>query len=178
MQSLLPSERIESRMPWASAVIALVLLVLIVNSVWLPASFDGRYMIGNRRLSDLERMHQWISINIEKTAIVLVSPENSSFSCQAQRSMPVHFHAIIHEPEFMLPWYVKIEEIYGVGLDDISETNARDLATQLFETRNYIGCAYEINYRLDNSTTCKFQNELGAIVHQEGPWIFSRFKVE
>ncbi len=178
MQSLVPSERIASRMPWVSAAIALVLLVIMVNSAWLPARFDGQYMIGNRRLTDLERMHQWISVNTEKTAIVLVSPENSSFSCQAQRSMPIHFHAIIHEPEFMLPWYIKIEEIYGVGLDEISETNARDLATQLFETRNYNGYTYEINYRLDNATTCKFQNELGAIVHQEGPWIFSRFKAE
>jgi hypothetical protein len=133
-------------------------------------------MIGNRRLTDLERMHKWISVNTEKTAIVLVSPENSSFSCQAQRSMPVHFHAIIHEPEFMLPWYDKVKQIYGVGLNDIAETNARDLATQLFATRNYRESTYEINYRLDNANTCQFQNELGAIVHQEGPWIFSRFK--
>jgi len=176
MQSLLPSERIASKMPLVSAAIALVLLVIMVNSAWLPARFDGRYMIGNRRLTHLERMHQWISTNTDKTAIVLVSPENSSFSCQAQRSMPVHFHAIIHEPEFMLPWYDKVKQIYGVGLDDIAETNARDLATQLFETRNYYGSTYEINYRLDNANTCQFQNELGAIVHQEGPWIFSRFK--
>lgn len=178
MQSLLPSERIASRMPWVSAAIALVLLVIMVNSAWLPARFDGRYMIGNRRLTDLERMHQWISINTDKTAKVLVSPENSSFSCQAKRAMPVHFHAIIHEPEFMLPWYVKIQKIYGVGLEDISETNARDLASQMFATRNYRGSNFAIDYRLDNANTCQFQNDLGAIVHHEGPWIFSRFKPE
>ncbi|MCF8256889.1 MAG: hypothetical protein K9J06_05020 [Flavobacteriales bacterium] len=176
LQTLIPSRNIVSAsMALSCAVISLLLLTLMTNSAWLPERFDGRFMVGNRHLSDLERMHAWISAHTAKDAMVLVGPENTSFSCQAKRPMPVHFHAIIHTPQFMLPWYGKVQQVYGVGLADIGIANARQLATDRYATRNYTGNSFPIRYRLDNLRTCMFVDELGPTVHREGVWALSEF---
>lgn len=177
MQTLLPLDRTRNRViTLLCGGISLVLLALMTNSAWLPERFDGIYMVGNRRLSDQERMHLWIREQTPKQALFLVSPDNKGFSCQAQRPMPVHFHAIIHSPGFMMPWYAKVKDIYGVGLEDIGSSNARKLATERYEMVQYKGNAYPITFRLDHTEQCRFVDELGPIVHREGPWVLTRFE--
>ena len=132
-------------------------------------------MIGNRVYCNLEKMHFWIAKNTPKDISVLVSPDNNAFSCQAKRSMPIHFQAIIHEPFFMLPWYEDFKEIYGVSMENLKGIDARAQAAELYQTRNYRGTAKQIDYRLDNFETCQFKTELGPILHQEGNWVLTAF---
>ncbi|MCF8464197.1 MAG: hypothetical protein K9G41_05125 [Flavobacteriales bacterium] len=147
----------------------------ITNSKFLPASYQHKYMVGNRNYTELEKMHFWIDENMGKDVSVLVSPDNNAFPCQAKRSMPIHFQAIIHEPFFMLPWYEDFKEIYGVSIENQEGIDARAQAVHLYQTRNYRGSSKQIDYRLDNIETCQFKNELGPMVHQEGTWILSDF---
>ena len=149
--------------------------LVITNSKYLPASLQHKYMIGNRVYCNLEKMHFWIAKNTPKDISVLVSPDNNAFSCQAKRSMPIHFQAIIHEPFFMLPWYEDFKEIYGVSMENLKGIDARAQAAELYQTRNYRGTAKQIDYRLDNFETCQFKTELGPILHQEGNWVLTAF---
>jgi hypothetical protein len=177
LQSIFPVERISFKVSGIlSGAVAVFLLVLMTNSIWLPESIAHRYMVGNRPVSNLERMHNWIAENTPKDAMILVSPENTAFACQAKRPMPVHFHAIIHTPQFMLPWYGKVQDIYGVGLDDIGTENARQLVTERYAQRNYTGNSHPIRYRMDNVETCTFLKALGPVTHREGRWILSEFR--
>jgi hypothetical protein len=133
-------------------------------------------MIGNRGYTDLESMHFWIEKNTSLNVSVLISPDNNSFPCQAKRSVPIHFQAIIHEPVFMMPWYDNYKEIYGVSIENIEGIDARKAAADKFQTRNYRGTKKHIDYRLDNLETCQFADELGSILHQEGSWVLTEFK--
>ena len=152
----------------------LLLALAITNSKFLPEQFQHKYLVGNRNYSDLEKMHFWIEANTAKDVRLLVSPDDNAFPCQAKRSMPIHFQAIIHEPFFMLPWYDDFKEIYGVSIENMEGIDARAQAVNLYQTRNYRGSRY-IDYRLDNLETCQFKAELGSIKHQEGKWILSEF---
>ena len=158
-----------------SALAAGFLLVSITNSKYLPESFNGKWMVGNRIHSDLEKMHFWIEKNTAKDISVLISPDNNAFPCQAKRSIPIHYQAIIHEPFFMLPWYEDYREIYGVSIENLEGVDARKHAADLFQTRNYRGSKKHIDYRLDNLETCQFKEELGTIVHQEGSWVLTHY---
>jgi hypothetical protein len=120
-------------------------------------------------------MHFWIEENTAKDISVLVSPDNNAFPSQAKRSMPIHYQAIIHEPFFMLPWYVDYQEIYGVSIENLEGFDARKHAVNLFQTRNYRGSRKRIDYRLDNLETCQFKNELGTVLHQEGSWVLTHY---
>lgn len=153
-------------------------LVAMTNSKYLPASYQDKYMVGNRTHSDLEKMHSWIAENTPKDITVLVSAANSGFACQAKRSMPIHYVAIIHEPFFMLPWYEDFKTIYGVSVNNLEGINARAHAVKLYQTRNYRGNAKRIDYRLDNLKTCQFSDQLGPILHQEGDWVLTEFLPE
>lgn len=153
----------------------LLLLFAITNSKFLPASFQSKYMVGDRVYSDLEKMHFWIEANTRKDVSVLVSPDDNAFSCQAKRSMPIHFQAIIHEPFFLLPWYDDYKEIYGVSIENLEGIDSRQAAVELYQIRHYRGNKKRIDLRLDNLETCQFPNELGPIVHQEGPWVLTDF---
>jgi hypothetical protein len=135
-------------------------------------------MVGNRQYSDLEKMHFWIAENTPKDVSVLVSPENNAFSCQAKRSMPIHFQAIIHEPFFMLPWYGDFKDIYGVSIENLEGIDARAMAVELYGSRNYRGSRKHIDLRLDDIETCQFRNELGPVEHQQGKWVLTRFRAE
>ena len=150
----------------------------ITNSKYLPESFQGKYTVGNRNYSDLEKMHFWIEENTPKDITVLVSPDNNSFGCQAKRSMPIHFQAIIHEPFFMLPWYEDFKKVHGVSIENLEGIDARAHAVKLYQTRNYREARKKIDYRLDNLETCQYSDELGPIVHQEGNWILTEFLPE
>lgn len=159
-------------------IIAVLLIVTVTNSKYLPEQFQHKYMIGERVHSDLEKMHDWISQNTKRTDIFLVSPANNGFSCQAKRPMPIHYQAIIHEPFFMLPWYEDFKKIYGVGIDNMNEMDARKQAAELYSVRNYRGSQPQIDYRLDNKNECEFASELGEVVYEQGPWILTKFAPE
>lgn len=158
-----------------SVSVFLVTTLAITNSKFLSESHQFKYMVGNRNYSNLEKMHFWIEQNTPKDVSVLVSPDNNAFSCQAKRSMPIHFQAIIHEPFFMLPWYEDFQRIYGVSIDNLDGIDARAYAVKLYQTRNYHGSVKEIDYRLDNLETCRFSDQLGPILHQEGNWVLTEF---
>ncbi|MFT4681782.1 MAG: hypothetical protein ACI9YU_001632 [Flavobacteriales bacterium] len=164
-----------NHLAWSKTIPLLMisLLALLLNSDYLPKD-SNRYMIGNRKASDLEKMHEWIAYYTPKNVCVLVSPNNKSFSCQAKRSMPIHFTAIVHEPEFMLEWYRRYSEIYGVTLDNLKH-NAQTDAIERFETDNFRGHHYGIDLRLDNLETCRFSNDLGPVLHKEGTLVLTQF---
>lgn len=173
LQSLFPSEMIRPRMLLVgSMLLSISILVIITNSAWLPSRFDGRYMVGNRNLTDLERMHAWIEKNTDKDALFLVPPDNTSFACQAKRPMVVHFHAIVHTPRFMLPWYEDITEFYGVNINDIANKNARTLAME-----RYCGHAFpqELDYQLYNISNCPDNDRVPEIKHREGDFVLIHF---
>ena len=155
-----------------------ILIIGITNSKFLPEKYQHKFMVGNRVFTDLEKMHFWIADNTKKDVSILVSPVNNAFPCQAKRSMPIHFQAIIHEPFFMMPWYQDYMDIYGVSIANQEGIDARAQAAALFETRNYRGSKKRIDYRLDNLESCQFASELGPIVHQEGHWALTQFLPE
>lgn len=161
-----------------SIVAALVLLIAITNSKYLPKKYQNKYMIGNRVVGDLEQMHSWISENTAKDVVILTSPHDNGFSCVAKRSMPSHWQAIMHQSFFIVEWYEDFADIYGVSLENLEGTDPRAQAVQLYSTRNYRGTKKHIDYRLDNLETCQFSNELGPIVHQEGNWVLTEFVSE
>src|ERR1035437_2386488 len=91
-----------------------VLLFIILNSAMIPINkLQGRYMVGNYKKSDLTLMHEWIAANTEKDAVILTAPTDFYFACEAKRSMPIGWKAIIHEPFFMIPWYKKFTDVYA-----------------------------------------------------------------
>ncbi|MDB4656040.1 hypothetical protein OAE48_04245, partial [Flavobacteriales bacterium] len=156
--------------------LSFLILIAVTNSKHLPEEFQHKYMIGNRTFSDLEKMHFWIEDNTPKDISVLIYPDNNAFPCQAKRSIPIHFQAIIHEPFFMLSWYDDYREIYGVSIENLEGIDARKAASDKFQTRNYRGSTKHIDYRLDNIETCQFVDELGAVIHQEGNWVLTEFQ--
>lgn len=158
-----------------SMVAAVILLLAITNSTYLPQKYQHRYMIGNRSLTDLERMYLWINEQTPKDVVILTSPNDNGFSCQAKRSMPSHWQAIMHQSFFIIEWYEDFSEIYGVSLQNLKGTDPRAQAVELYATRNYRGAKKHIDYRLDDLRTCQFTNELGPIVHQQGDWVLTEF---
>ena len=132
-------------------------------------------MVGNYVRTDLEKMYSWIEKNTPEDVTVLTPPNDNSFSCQAKRSSPVQFTAIVHEPVFMLNWYALYSRIYGITLESINGTNAKQAAVDLYGNRNYNADIPKIDMRLDDLSTCSFANDLGPLIHQEGKWILTEY---
>ncbi|MEP7168408.1 MAG: DUF6798 domain-containing protein [Bacteroidota bacterium] len=158
-------------------VVEILMLLIIFNGQRIPLDyFKQKYEFGNQIDSDLTKMHFWIEKNTDKDAVILTAPDDFAFMCEAKRSMPIGYHALIHEAFFMIPWYEKFNKIYGANFDDINNiTSASDAAEKnylsyKFEERENI---FKINYRLDDVTTCKYVNELGPIIHREGDFILT-----
>ncbi|MCG3167312.1 MAG: hypothetical protein POELPBGB_03101 [Bacteroidia bacterium] len=163
-----------------SAVGSLALFIVLYNSKYIPVEkLQTRYQIGNYKKSDLTLLHEWMEHNLPKDAVILCSPENTSLSCEAKRSQAVQYQAIIHEPFYMLPWYKRFEEIYGVNIEAMNTTqDMRKLADGLYQTLNFKGNTYKIDYRIDNKTTCTYVSELGKTFYQSGDWVLTEYLPE
>lgn len=153
---------------------SVLLLFVLLNSKMLPVEkLKSRCQVGNYKKSDLTLLHEWIEINIPKDAVILCSPQNTSLICEAKRSQVVQYQSIIHEPFYMLPWYERFKDIYGVSIETADRNDIRRQADELYQTRNYKGNKYKIGYRIDNVKTCKYLDELTEVLYQSGDYIIS-----
>ena len=156
----------------------IIMLLIIFNGAKIPIDyFNQRYELGNRPYSDMSKMHFWIAANTPKDAVILTEPGDLSFLCEAKRSMPVGYAAVIHEAFFMIPWYEKFTNIYGVKFEDVNKiTSAKDAAAKKYRSYKFedTGHLYNISYRIDNVTTCRYLDQLGPVVHREGDYILTK----
>lgn len=163
----------------ASVAGSALLLIVLLNSKLLPVEkLQSRYQTGNYKKSDLTLLHEWIEQNIAKDAVILCSPENTSLICEAKRSQVVQYQAIIHEPFYMLPWYEKFSDVFGVSIETAGRNDIRKQAAELYLIRNYRSNKYHIDYRIDNVKTCTYVSELGKVVHQSGDYVLTEFLME
>ncbi|MGE3823570.1 MAG: DUF6798 domain-containing protein, partial [Bacteroidia bacterium] len=163
----------------ASIAGSVLLLVVLLNSKLLPVEkLQTRYQIGNYKKSDLTLLHEWIAQNLPKDVVILCSPENTSLICEAKRSQVVQYQAIIHEPFYLLPWYQKFSDVYGVSIENADRHDIRKQAAELYLIRNFRSNAYKINYRIDDISTCNYVQELGSVVHQSGNYILTEYLPE
>jgi len=158
---------------------SVVLLLVLLNSAMLPVEkFKGRYEFLNYKKSDLTLLHEWMEQHLPEDAVILCSPENTSLICEARRSQVVQYQAIIHEPFYMLPWYERFKDIYGVSMETADRKDVRKQAAEMYLTRNYKSNNYHIDYRIDDITTCKYVPQLGKVVHQSGNYILTEYVTE
>jgi len=133
--------------------VLIVSMLFIFNSALIPIDkFKSRYKVGNYPQSHLEKMHEWISKNTDNKAVFLTMPNDDSFLCEAKRSMPVGYKAIIHQPDFLLKWYDNMNAIYGVKLSHKTCRNISKEAAGIYHLRTDTSLSYtgRIDYRLWN----------------------------
>ena len=143
-------------------------LLFITNSRYIPLHyFQVRYHVGNYIQSDLEKMHDWIRVNTPVDCLVLTSPYDDSFLCEAQRSMPVGFKAIVHEPFFLIPWYQKFKYAYHNN-EPFKEVNIRQPATDYYNLHPPLpSSVLHWDYRIADLKKGVMLPALETIVHQE-----------
>ena len=159
-------------------VIALACFILTYSAEIPLKSIQGKYKIGNYQLDDLGKMHRWIEKNTATDALFLVPATNDRFQCEAKRSMVSGYRAIIHEPWFMMPWFENFCTIYHVTLEDGLHQNVYDVLDERYHTYNLKenpNADYPIDYRLVNTSACKYLKDLGEPVHAEGEWGLYRY---
>jgi hypothetical protein len=112
-------------------------------------------------LTDLQKMHFWIKKNTPIDAQILTDVQNTSFACEAQRSQPISYKAVIHEVWFMIEWKQRIDDLYH------NQTPARHKAdlkmTNLpIEMIKKYGIDYILYEKTDALPTLQ-----GTIIHQQ-----------
>ena len=170
IQKMINQEKLKALIFYPSLILSTVLLVVIFNSSAIPfEKINGRYKLGNYKKSDQQKMHEWIESNTSKDAVFLVSPADISFLCEAKRSLLIGYKSVIHEPYFMIPWAEKFQRIYQIEHTTNSTQSAYELAVNSYSNKIYFPLPNErVDYRIDNLNDCKFADQLGEIVHQEG----------
>ncbi len=156
-----------------------ILLFILLNSAMLPIpKLQGRYMIGNYKKTDLTLMHEWIAGHTDKDKTILTFPSDFSFACEAKRSMPIGWKAIIHEPFFMMPWYKKFRDVYSTALVSLHGNDALTVADSCYQKILYAPehPPVKIDYRMDDITKCTFVDALGKEIHRQGNYILTEFK--
>ena len=163
----------------AISVSILCLFVLIFNSADLQ--FDKlkqRYKLGNYPQKDLEKMHYWISKNTPTNAIFLTLPEDDSFLCEARRSTIVGYKGVIHQPDFMIPWYDKMKAVYDVELSENKCRNLVDEAKSKYHQRTdeAIQIHEKINFRIwDLNQIDSNHIQWNQLIHREGAILLLNF---
>jgi len=148
---------------------SMVVLLIILNSQYIPIErLKYRYHIGNYPITNLERMHTWIKMNTPVDAVILTSPDDDSFLCEAQRSMPIGWKAIVHEPFFLLPWYDKFIATYHNDKPFIGFNVLKQAMDNYAKNPPLPTTKLNWEYRLVNLHKGVFIPDREIIVHREG----------
>jgi hypothetical protein len=149
--------------------------LMITNSALLPIEkLRSRYKIGNYEKSDLQLLHERIDREIPKTAIVLPMANDESFLCEAKRSIPVGYKAIIHEKDFMLNWYQRMGELYHVSINP-GNCNQEVIARSKALQNTQLPLKYKIDYRILDSDLINYDPVVyGEEVFRQGPYILTK----
>lgn len=83
---------------------------------------------------ELEKVHQWISEELPENALFATYIDDEGFLCTAQRPITVGWNAVIHEPWFMLSWYEKLHEQYGVDTSLHDHVKIKEVANDYYES--------------------------------------------
>ena len=131
------------------------------------------FQIGYYAKTDLGKMHDWVKANTPTNAVVLSFPNDFGVMSQTQRSVPVSYKAIIHNPGFILPWFSRMKELYGADLvqtqNNISNLQEIvELWPQKLENSDLV--KYKINYIIANDSD-KLSIRSAKIVHREADLI-------
>lgn len=94
-----------------------------------PISFDHR----TKEQKELSMVHQWIYENTDEQAVFATYDRDESFLCEAKRPLTVSINPMIHEPWFMIDWYERYHQQYGVVDTLYNLRQVRRLADQYYE---------------------------------------------
>ncbi len=118
------------------------LLVAGIVCICSWAGLKGFKNYGQHKLpfcngSELTIAHEWILNNTPVDCMVLTPPNDYSFSCEAKRSMPVNYKAIVHEAAYLLQWKADMEKYYGVDFTRLEKLNCLPEAVKEFYKINF-----------------------------------------
>lgn len=149
--------------------------ILVTNSAILPMEkLQSRYKIGNYVKSDLQLLHERIDRELPVDVMVLPLAGDESFLCEARRSIPVGFKAIIHEKDFMLDWYQKMNDLYKVSIQP-DACNQEVIARAGTLENTALPMKYRIDYRIIDSNLIDYNPAVyGEEVFRQGPYILTK----
>jgi hypothetical protein len=154
-----------------SILIVLIAFVLF-NSKKVPiAQIQGKYQIGNYQKSDLTLMHEWIFDHTPKDAVIISFPSDHSLLCEAKRSMPIEFRAMIHDKQYMNEWMNEVKNIYQVDLLN-NKDPMLDHLEQLYNSDGQIPyqSSVKIDYKLVDRLKYKVQIANNKVIHKQGSY--------
>lgn len=169
------------RQQWVQRTLLLsctLLLLHITNQPFFTrASWLGRYMVGKYPHADITKMHEWIRYHTPKDAIILSFPHDASLLCEARRSTPVTYKAIIHEPALIEKWYRDFTRIYSIpdtpGRLNVPRRDFMAAAAKAYDTtcNKSFSVRCRFDYRIAESGTPGVVTDSACIIHREGNYV-------
>lgn len=152
-----------------------IMLIILTNSSFLPLNkLRDRYQIGNYQKTDIQIVHEWIKQNTPVDVMFLVAPSDDAFACEAQRSQPVNYKAIVHQPYFFMEWYKRMKDYYNVDFGKVGNSLALMQAEYNYCHVLRYPSNNEAVYRIDNIKASAIISQLGDVVYQKGDWIVTK----
>jgi hypothetical protein len=160
-----------------TVVFTLACLLFILTSGYFPSEkLNKRYAVWNNPPTDLQLMHTWINNYLPKDALVLVPPDDDAFACEAKRSTPVNFKAVVHEPFYFMAWKKSMETYYNINFSAMPYQSVLPAAKENYSKLMPLPEANKARYRLDDTGNCDFILQLGPRIHQQGKWILTEIR--
>jgi hypothetical protein len=157
---------------------ASIMLLVLLQSADLPwQKLRSRYQIGNYEKTDLQHMHEWIKINTPVDALCITDPSDDSFSCEAQRSMPVNYKAVVHDANYMLQWWERMKTYYSVSDEKAKNILPVEQAIDKYNHQFIPAIAEQCDYALFRRTVNdELLSKYGDVVHNTEEWKLIQIK--
>lgn len=160
---------------WLTGAVAVLLFGVLTQSAYLPwEKLHSRYQVGRYVKTDLQQMHEWIRLHTPVQAMFITDPSDDSFSCEAQRSMPVNYKAVVHDPAYMQAWWQRMQQYYAVSEKQLAgNVRVVDAAIHNYHSQYIAAVAATCDYALmqKTKTDARVIAAYGNAVYETDYWI-------
>ncbi len=101
----------------------------------------------------------------------ITDPSDDSFSCEAQRSMPVNYKAVVHDANYMLQWFERMKTYYAVSDEKAKIVLPIEQAIENYNHQFIPAIAAQCDYALFRSNVSNdLLAQYGVIAHRTNDW--------
>jgi len=117
---------------WGVRIVGVASIFIMMNPFFIfqKRPYDLRFLSIENAELEISKIAKTVT---NKDALFLIPKDNTHFKYYSQRNSYVDYKAIVHRKSFIPTWYQRVQDVYGVNVNDRRTTDVNQKANNFYK---------------------------------------------